>query len=127
MVHSDMSVVDVLSNKSLKLLLKDDYSYGTFLDEKIDQYHPSVVKTTGENVNVLKMIYRKYADYCFIAPEESTLLIELSGLPIEDLKSLSFLGMPAGEKRYLLCSRRIDDAIMDKLNRAIDAYMHTDH
>jgi polar amino acid transport system substrate-binding protein len=127
MLYNDMSVVDVLSNRSLKLLLKDGYSYGAFLDKKIAQYHPSVVKTTGENVNMLKMIHRKHADYFFIAPEESTSLIKLSGLPIEDFKSLTFLGMPAGEKRYLLCSRRVDDAIMDKLNRAIDAYMNKDH
>jgi hypothetical protein len=122
-LHSDMSVVDVLSNKNLKLLLKDGYSYGNFLDEKIAQHRPLVVKSTGENVNMLKMIHKKHADYFFIAPEESTPLIELSGLPIEDFKSLTFLTMPAGEKRHILCSRRVADAIMDKLNRAIDVYM----
>lgn len=126
-LQSDMSVVDILSNKNLKLLLKDGYSYGTFLDKKIAQYHPSVVKATGENVNMLKMIHRKHADYFFIAPEESTPLIEVSGLPIEDFKLLRFPAMPAGEKRYILCSRRVEDAMMEKLNRAIDAYMNKDH
>ena len=126
-LQSDMSIVDVLSNKNLKLLLKDSYSYGAFLDKKIAQHHPSVVKATGENVNMLKMIHKKRADYFFIAPEELTSLLELSGLPIADFKSLTFPAMPVGEKRYILCSRRVEDAMMEKLNRAIDAYMNKDH
>jgi uncharacterized protein (TIGR02285 family) len=126
-LQSDMTVDDILSNKKLKLLIKDGYSYGAFLDEKIAQHYPSVVKATGENVNMLKMIHKKRADYFFIAPEELTPLIELSGLPIEDFRLLTFPAIPAGEKRYILCSQRVGDVILGKLNRAIDAYMHRDH
>jgi hypothetical protein len=69
------------------------------------------------------MIHKKHADYFFMAPEELTPLIELSGLPRNDFKSLMFPSMPAGEKRYILCSRRVEDAIIDRLDRAIDAYL----
>jgi uncharacterized protein (TIGR02285 family) len=126
-LQSDMTIDEILSNKKLKLLVKDGYSYGAFLDEKIAHHHPSVVKATGENVNMLKMIHKKRADYFFIAPEELTSLLELSGLPIADFKALTFPAMPVGEKRYILCSQRVEDIIVEQLNRAIDAYMHKDH
>jgi hypothetical protein len=76
---------------------------------------------------MLKMIHKKRADYFFIAPEESTPLIVSSGLPLEDFKLLTFPAMPAGEKRYILCNRLVQDAVIEKLNHAIDAYMNTDH
>ena len=58
-----------------------------------------------------------------MAPEESQSLIVSSGLPIEDFKLLTFTDIPAGEKRYILCSRQVEDTIMNKLNTAIDAYI----
>jgi polar amino acid transport system substrate-binding protein len=87
---------------------------------------------SGENAigyrgGSFEVLYHCLDNHSFIAPEESTPLIELSGLPIEDFTSLRFPAMPSGEKRYILCSRRVKDAIMEKLNRAIDAYMNKDH
>ena len=125
-LRNDMTLDDLLSQPNLKLLVKDGYSYGDFLDEKIVRHHPLVLTTTGENTNMLKMIHKKYADYFFIAPEESYPLIRSLGLPIEDFKSLTFPDIPSGEKRYILCSRQIEDAIMNKLNNAIEAYMKKD-
>ena len=122
-LQSDMTLDDLLSQPKLKLLVKDSYSYGDFLDDKIAQHHPRVVKATGENINMLKMIHKKHADYFFMAPEESQPLMVSSGLPIEDFKLLTFPDIPAGEKRYILCSRQVEDTIMNKLNTAIDAYM----
>jgi uncharacterized protein (TIGR02285 family) len=122
-LQNDMTLDDLLSQPKLKLLVKDGYSYGDFLDDKIAQHHPLVVKATGGNINMLKMIHKKYADYFFMAPEESQPLVVSSGLPIEDFKLLTFPDIPAGEKRYILCSRQVEDTIMNKLNTAIDAYM----
>ena len=70
-------------------------------------------------------IYAKYDDYFFIAPEEADELIRSSGLPQKSFKYVTFSNMPEGEKRFLMCSKRVDDTLIDTLNAAILEYTKT--
>ena len=38
------------------------------------------------------------------------------GLSERDFKVIRFIDMPAGEKRYLMCSKLVGDAEMEKIN-----------
>jgi len=114
-----MNVDMALANRQLKLEVKDGYSYGSFLDAKIARHQPTLSRTTGANVRMLKKIHRKRADYMFIAPEEAASLIESSGLPAADFKLVAFSDMSAGEKRFIMCSKQVGDDIIEKLNAAI--------
>jgi len=118
-LQNNVSVDSVLSNPQLKLEIKEGYSYGVILDEKIARYKPNVDRTTNENITLLKKIYSKRADYFFIAPEEADELIESSGIPKNDLKYISFSDIGEGEKRYIMCSQKVSEEIIEKLNRAI--------
>ncbi|MCK5100668.1 MAG: transporter substrate-binding domain-containing protein [Desulfobacteraceae bacterium] len=118
-LKSGVSVASVLSNRELTLEVKDGYSYGSFLDAKIAQYKPAIDRTTSENVYMLKKIHEKRADYFFIAPEEADSLIESSGLVKEDFKYIIFSDMPEGEKRYIICSQKVKDEVIEKLNKTI--------
>jgi polar amino acid transport system substrate-binding protein len=122
-LRSGATVDSVLSNPELTLEIKDGYSYGTFLDAKIAQYKPKTDRTTNENINMLKMIHARRADYLFISPEEADALVESSGLPKKDFKYITFPDMPEGEKRYMLCSRKVGDELIHKLNEAIEKYV----
>jgi len=113
------SVDSILSNPEITLLGKDEYSYGAFLDAKIIQHKPAIFRATVENINMLKMIYYKRNDYFFIAPEEADTLIESSGISKKNFKYVTFSDMPEGEKRYILCSQKVGDEIIEKLNAAI--------
>lgn len=119
-LRSGMTVDSVLSNHNLTLEIKDGYSYGSFLDARIAQYKPKAERTTNESINTLRKIHVGRVDYYFIAPEEADGLIESSGLPNSDFKYILFPDMPEGEKRYILCSRKVGDELIEKLNEAID-------
>lgn len=118
-LKSGGTVEETLKNPDVVLLVKEGYSYGVFLDEKIAALKPRQTSTTAENVNMLQMIYNQRADYFFIAPEEADLLFEAAGLAASDFKRVEFSDMPIGSKRHLMCSMKVDPAIIERLNVAL--------
>jgi len=122
-IQSGGSLAGTLSNRRLRLLRKDGYSYGKFIDDAIRRLAPREIVTTAENLSMVKIIHSHRADYFFIAKEEAEDLILYSGLPFKDFKMIHFSDMPRGNKRYLICSRRIDTLTLLRLNRAIKDYL----
>lgn len=111
-----ISVDELLSNKELLLDVKIGYSYGWFLDEKIDSFHPERDMVTTENLQILQKIHLGRGDYFFIAPEEADILIEESGLPRSDFRYISFPEMPPGEKRYIIFSFNVKSEEVARLS-----------
>lgn len=122
-LQNGISVDSVLSNPGLKLLVKDGYSYGSYLDTKIAQHKPTIDRSTTENINMLRKIHFKRGDYFFVSPEEADGLIQSSGLQKEDFKYISFSDMPEGQKRYIMCSQKVEDEVIEKLNTAITEFV----
>jgi hypothetical protein len=118
-ISSVGTVDDLFSDAGLTLLVKDGYSYGDFLDRKIQQYNPTRTITTIENSGMLKMVYAEHADYFLIAPEEAEGLIKTSEFDAQDFKIIHFTDIPSGEKRYILCSKHVEAATIEQLNNAI--------
>jgi polar amino acid transport system substrate-binding protein len=112
-----------LSNTALMLLVKSGYSYGPFLDGQIAELAQSKNETTIENVNMVQMIERQRADYLFIAPEEVEPLVALAELSMDEFALIEFSDMPLGNKRYLMCSRQVEDALIEQINRAIEQFV----
>lgn len=122
-VHSGRPLAEILTNRRLRLLRKDGYSYGTFIDDQLKRYTPREVVTTADNLGMIKMIHAHRADFLFIAREEAEDLILCSDLPIDDFRIIHFNDMPPGNKRYLICSRQVDEMTLLRLNRAIKSYL----
>ncbi len=125
-ITSGRSIAEILSNQKLTLLKKDGYSYGQLVDEKIAQLHPNQVVTSAENIEMLKMIHAKRADYFFIAKEEARWLVRSSGIPEADFKYIVFSDMPPGNQRYILFSQQVADDVLAKINAAIEKYVYTE-
>lgn len=49
-LQNDMTLDDLLSPPELKLLIKDSYSYGAFLDDKIVRHHPAVIMDVQRHI-----------------------------------------------------------------------------
>ncbi len=113
------TVSEIFSVPALTLLVKDGFSYGSFLDEQIAECAPHCITTTVGNVAMLRMVQAGRADYFFIAPEEVEGLFEDGSLPRAEFKLVHFTDMPPGEKRYLWCSQRVGESAIEQLNVAI--------
>ena len=119
-VENNKTLSNTIGNKNIKLLVKDGYSYGEFIDAKIAKLAPKVTKTTAENIAMLKMIHEGRADYMFTSKEEADGLIQASNLPASDFKIIHFSDMPQGNKRYILCSKKVAKETIFKLNSYIN-------
>lgn len=113
------TVSESLSTPALTLLVREGFSYGSFLDEQIAEYAPHSITTTVGNVEMLQMLQAGRADYFFIAPEEADGLFKDGSLPRAEFKLVHFVDMPLGEKRYLWCSHQVEESVIEQLNVAI--------
>lgn len=119
---SEGTVDMALSNPDIILEVKKDWSYGIFLDGKIAEHHTKTDETMGDNTQLLKKIHAGRADFFFTTAAEADVLIAGSEFRRQDFKYITFLDVPMGEKRYLLCSQQVSDEIIERLNAAISSY-----
>ena len=122
-IKEDDLLERVFSDGRLKLLVKSGYSYGPYITRKMEEFRPWKLSTTADNVGMLEMIHDLRADYCFMSEEEAYELLVYSSLDRSAFKIIYFRDVPGGSKRYLLCSRKVDDAMMKKINGAIAHYI----
>lgn len=109
----------VLAEQRLQVLVKEGYSYGNHIDDRMKHFAPEQVKTTAENQTILKMIEAHRADYSFMTEEEALDLLTFSGEKSTVFKLVHFSDMPPGNARHIICSRQVDPEIIARLNSAI--------
>ena len=114
------NVAGLLNDESLKLLVKDDFSYGSYVDALIDKYAPERVVAVGSNnVQMLQMVQSGRADYFFVSEEEAEEIITSSGHQLDQFQRQHYSDMPAGNKRYIACSQQVTKEKVDLLNQAL--------
>ena len=110
----------LFADKKIKLLVKDGFSYGTYIDELVNNYNPVIVSVgTSTNVQMLQMILSGRADYFFISEEEAEHIISTAGYEMSQFQLQHFNDMPAGNRRYIACSQQVSPETIDLLNRAL--------
>lgn len=113
-------LTEVLAGKDLRVLAKDNFSYGPLIDGLLSKLKPTILRTTNENSFMVEMIRLDRADLMFVAEEEANFLAEEAGSSIDEFHLIKFQDMPPGEKRYIMCSKQVPDQIIDRLNKGID-------
>jgi polar amino acid transport system substrate-binding protein len=115
--HEPLSAL--LANKKRRILVKDGYSYGPYIDRLLHSAKAGLMATTMENIEMTRMIALHRADMMFAAEEEASALLQQAGLNPLDFHILRFPDVPKGERRYILCSQSVPDQLMQRLNAAI--------
>lgn len=114
------TIKDLFKDNSIKLLVKDGFSYGKYLDELIEKEQPSKILVVGSsNLEMLQIILSGRADYFFAAEEEAEQMITSAGLSTSQFDLLSLNDMPAGNARYLACSKQVPTKIIEQFNQAL--------
>jgi len=110
----------LLKDKNVKLLVKDGFSYGIYIDGLIRKYGPEVVVVaTSTNIQMLQMILAGRADYYFTSEEEAEHMVKSSGFSVSKFQLQHYSDMPAGNPRYIACSQQILPETIDLLNHAL--------
>jgi len=110
----------LLKDRNVKLLVKDGFSYGAYIDGLIKNYDPEVVVVaTSTNIQMLQMILAGRADYYFMSEEEAEHIILNAGYEVSQFHLQHYSDMPAGNPRYITCSQQVTPETIDLLNRAL--------
>lgn len=117
-IDGNAKLSEVLANKKYRILLKEGFSYGD-IDHMINRSQPNVVVSSGEVIELMQMIKGNRADLMFAAWEEAQYLVQQAGFKQGDFHILQFSDMPPGKTRHLMCSKKVSDALMQRINAAI--------
>ncbi|MFM9433663.1 polar amino acid transport system substrate-binding protein [Janthinobacterium sp. CG_23.3] len=118
-IGQKLALESALATPGLRVLVKENYSYGGYIDEALLKIHPALAKTSAESVNMVAMIEAQRADLMFVAEEEAQYLIGQSGLSQQGFSLLRFADLPNGETRHIMCSKDVAEQWMRRLDREI--------
>jgi polar amino acid transport system substrate-binding protein len=114
---------DIFLDKKLTSTRIDGFSYGTFVDKLIKELSPEFYTITGEQQQLIRMLAKERMTYLLVAPEEIATLISINNLNAEDFTVFRLKDIPAGNKRYLMCSKGVDQEVIDKINLSIQKFV----
>jgi uncharacterized protein (TIGR02285 family) len=109
----------LFADKTLTLLTKTGYSYGAMIDGKIAEQKPNARSDASDNRIMLNMISKERVDYMIMAEEEARDLLAQPDFAAAGLAIYHLADPPAGEYRYLMCSRSVPDATIARINQAL--------
>ncbi|MDE1461628.1 transporter substrate-binding domain-containing protein [Spartinivicinus poritis] len=115
-VLNKKNIDNLLSDQSLYIGIKIGYSYGGFIDKKISQHNPKKLRMSQDNLGMMEMLKANRFNYFIVAEEEAEELV-LANKGSFVIHKLSDL--PPGSKRYFMCSKMVDNSIIDKINQTI--------
>jgi polar amino acid transport system substrate-binding protein len=113
------SIDALFADKTLTLITKTGYSYGGELDQKIAAQQPTARADASDNRIMLGMVGRERVDYMIMAEEEAKDLLSQSDFADAGLAIYHLANPPAGEHRYLMCSKSVPDDLIARINQAI--------
>ncbi|HEX8955378.1 MAG TPA: transporter substrate-binding domain-containing protein [Burkholderiaceae bacterium] len=114
-----MRAADLMADPNVSVLLKDDIKFGPYADDLIAHMKAKRIGTTSDFGQIIRLVQAGRADFTFISGEEESYYRKQTGSTDKDLKIIHFTDMPAGEKRYLMCSKSVSDAEMEKINAGL--------
>lgn len=115
--HGTMAAL--FADKKLKLGAKLGFSYGGFVDELMTVHSPPTVRTTQNLDGIVRMLLGRRFEYFISAPEEFDVLSQRLGIAGEDIVSAKLTDIPPGNRRYLMCSKKVTDETIRRFNDAL--------
>lgn len=112
-------IKEIFSDPSLILARIDSFSYGTIMDQWIKIYSPSSHGISSKQSLLPRLIMNNRASYMLAAPEEIPGMLQASGLDPGLFVAISKPDIPPGNKRYIIFSKRVEDGLIERINRSI--------
>jgi polar amino acid transport system substrate-binding protein len=122
-VRAATSLRQVLANPQLKVGKVSGVSYGAELDAMMAGAAQVPMDSTVSPLGMANMIKAGRADYMFIDEEDYKYLNVHGDVDAQGVVPVRFGDMPAGLKRYIMCSKSVSPKTMARLDRAIARVM----
>lgn len=114
-----VSVDEILARSDIKVLIKKSIFYGPFLETKFAKMNAQRIESAAEYPQLIRLIKFERAQLIFLPEEEAQFYLNESGYSISDFNLIQFAEMPPGELRHIMCSLKVEESVMARLNKAI--------
>ncbi|MQA19814.1 transporter substrate-binding domain-containing protein [Rugamonas rivuli] len=118
--RGDTTLRALLQRPETRILVKDNYSYGTELDKLLAPRRASLAISTAASGKMVQSIAKGVVDMMFVSEDEGHYI--MAHHPSEqtrNLRLLHFKDMPHGPERHIMCSKAVPDDVINRLNKAI--------
>jgi ABC-type amino acid transport substrate-binding protein len=115
-VSDHARAADLMADPNVTILLKDDIRLGPYTEDLISHMKAKRLGTSNDYEQIIRMIKAGRADFALFSGEEEAYYRNKLGFTDKDFKIIHFPDMPPGEKRYLMCSKQVEDAVLEKIN-----------
>ena len=113
------TIENLLANPETRILLKQAVVYGSYVETRLSSAKAHVIRTYDEYETIVRAIKNGRADLTFATLEEVDYYAKHLGYPIAAFNVIRFDDVPPGEYRHILCSKKVPDAIIERLNAAL--------
>jgi polar amino acid transport system substrate-binding protein len=96
------------------------FSYGDYIDDLLEESTPTGYIKAQSQQELLEALLTDRVSYMLVAPEEVDTMIREAGFERIDFFTHSLTDIPEGNLRYLMCTKQINNALMERINLAID-------
>lgn len=115
---------DILSTTRLTWTVVDGYSYDPYVEGLMKEHKTPLQTINGNLNNLVNMIDKNHASITMLARQEAQYYVNREQFKGR-LRIVDFSDVPAGEERYLLCSKKVDDALLEKINKSFEKTLLT--
>lgn len=112
---------DILATKGVRVLVKENFTYGPYIDAALDKVKGAQTKSNGTSTQMLQLVNANSVDFMFASEEEASYLVEQSGIGAGNFKQIKMPDVPVGDDRYIMCSKDVSDDVIGRLNKVIGA------
>ena len=118
-LSDQVSLPDLLGDRSMRVVLEAQRSFGDALDSLLARSRATILGINGNAVNAARMILSGRGDVALLTLDEVDFVKSALALPDDAFALSRIVGLEKGENSYLMCSRSADDSLL----QAIDAML----
>lgn len=113
------SLADLRRQRDVRVLIKDNYSYGG-LDPFMKQWQPVTAVSTASAMKMVQSVSKGVVDLIFVTEAEGNyMMTHLASAQTANLQLIQFKDMPSGGERHIICSKGVPDDVIARLNKVI--------
>lgn len=116
--HKYSKVTELLADPSLSLGMTDGGSFGVQIDDMLKSAATKVERRTVESPLMMKLLAADRVSFVF-ADRYAWFYLKQHDPAAHEIVVREFPDMPAGQKRYLVCSKDVAPELMQRLNNVI--------
>ncbi len=117
-IGSKISIKE-FSKLNLKLGLISGFNYGALLEKYFKKFCPKIERFTTSPDNLMKMVALHRIDYTFFSKENIEKFFKNYPQFAKKLKIVFIKEISEGIKRYIMCSKDVNDEIIRKIDNSI--------